>query len=109
MRALGDPRYGAHGGDFGAAVTTFMALDDPAPMLGIHLSGLDLAPYTGPGSRPLSAAEEAYLAQYQRWREEDRGYGAIQSTRPQTLSYGLQHSPAGPAALALWKCGGSAD
>jgi hypothetical protein len=34
MRGLGYQRYGAHGGDFGAAVTTFMALDDPAPMLG---------------------------------------------------------------------------
>ena len=42
MRGLGYQRYGAHGGDFGAAVTTFMALDDPAPMLGIHLSNLDL-------------------------------------------------------------------
>ena len=92
MRGLGYQRYGAHGGDFGSAVTTFMALDDPGPMLGIHLSGLDLAPYTGPGSRPLSAAEQAYLAQYQRWRDEDRGYGAIQSTRPQTLSYGLNDS-----------------
>ena len=58
MRGLGYQRYGAYGGDFGAAVTTFMALDDPAPMLGIHLSNLDLAPYTGPGSRPLSAAEQ---------------------------------------------------
>jgi hypothetical protein len=74
---LGYRRYGAHGGGFGAAVTTFMALDDPAPLLGIHLSGLDLAPCTGPGSRPLSAAEQACLARYQRWREEDRGYGAI--------------------------------
>ena len=57
MRGLGYQRYGAHGGDFGSAVTTFMALDDPAPMLGIHLSNLDVAPYTGPGSRPLSPAE----------------------------------------------------
>src|SRR4026207_604878 len=100
MRGLGYQRYGAHGGDFGAAVTTFMALDDPAPPPGIHLSHLDLAPltrpgapplaapaplrgsprptldlapFTGPGSRPLSAAEQAYLARYQRWREDDRG------------------------------------
>jgi pimeloyl-ACP methyl ester carboxylesterase len=98
MRGLGYQRYGAHGGDFGAAVTTFMALDDPAPLLGIHLSNLDIAPSTGPGSRPLSPAEQACLAQYQRWRDDDRGYGAIQSTRPQTLSYGLSDSPAGLAA-----------
>ncbi len=49
MRGLGYERYGAYGSDFGSAVTTFMALDNPAPMLGIHLSNLDLAPYTGPG------------------------------------------------------------
>jgi hypothetical protein len=84
-----------------------MALDDPAPMLGIHLSNLDLVPYTGPGSRPLSAAERAYLAQYQRLREDDRG--AIQATRPQTVSYGLNDSPAGLAAWMLEKWRGWAD
>src|SRR6266516_709303 len=109
MRGLGYRRYGAHGGDFGSAVATFMALDDPAPMLGIHLSNLDVAPYTGPGSRPLSAAEQAYLAQYQRWRDDDRGYGAIQSTRPQTVGYGLNDSPAGLAAWVLEKWRAWAD
>jgi pimeloyl-ACP methyl ester carboxylesterase len=103
MRGLGYRRYGAQGSDFGSAVTTFMALDDPAPMLGIHLSNLDITPYTGPGSRPLSEAERAYLAQYQWWRDEDRGYGAIQSTRPQTVGYGLNDSPAGLAAWVLEK------
>jgi pimeloyl-ACP methyl ester carboxylesterase len=98
MQGLGYQRYGAHGGDFGSAVTTFMALDEPASVLGIHLSNLDIAPYTGPGSRPLSEAERAYLTQYQRWREDDRGYGAIQSTRPQTVGYGLNDSPASLAA-----------
>jgi len=85
-----------------------LALDDPAPMLGIHLSTLDVAPFTGPGSRPLSAAERAYLARYQRWREEDRGYGAIQSTRPQTVSYGLNDSPAGWLP-GCWEVAGLVD
>ena len=44
MQGLGYERYGAQGGDFGAAVTTYMALDDPERMLGIHLSNLDNAP-----------------------------------------------------------------
>jgi len=109
MRGLGYQRYGAHGGDWGAAVTTFMALDDAAPMLGIHLSNLDVAPYTGPGSRPPSPAERAYLARYQRWRDDDRGYGAIQSTRPQTVSYGLNDSPAGLAGWVLEKWRSWAD
>jgi pimeloyl-ACP methyl ester carboxylesterase len=109
MGGLGYSRYGAHGSDWGSAVTTFMALDEPAPMLGIHLANLDLTPYTGPGSRPLSEAERAYRAQYQRWRDEDRGYGAIQSTRPQTVGYGLNDSPAGLAAWVLEKWRGWAD
>jgi pimeloyl-ACP methyl ester carboxylesterase len=103
MRGLGYERYGAQGGDFGAAVATFMALSDPKPLLGIHLSNLDLAPFTGPGSRPLSEGERAYLAQYQRWVEVDGGYKAIQSTKPQTLSYGLNDSPVGLAAWVVEK------
>src|SRR6059058_2807581 len=47
MRGLGYARYGAGGGDFGAGVATFMALDDPKPLLGLHLTNLELAPYVG--------------------------------------------------------------
>jgi pimeloyl-ACP methyl ester carboxylesterase len=99
MRGLGYDRYGGHGSDWGAAVSTFMALDDPGPMIGLHLANLDNAPYTGPGSRPLTDAERAYVADFDRWLDEERAYGAIQSTRPQTLAYGLNDSP---AALAAW-------
>jgi pimeloyl-ACP methyl ester carboxylesterase len=99
MAELGYERYGAQGGDFGAAVSTFMALDRPEPMIGLHLSNLDNDPYTGPGSRPLTAAESAYAAERARWLDEERGYGAIQSTKPQSLGYGLTDSP---AALAAW-------
>jgi pimeloyl-ACP methyl ester carboxylesterase len=103
MHRLGNERYGAGGGDFGAAVATFMALSDPTSLLGIHLSNLELAPYTGPGSRPLSDAERAYLRQYQHWTQVDGGYKAIQSTRPQTLAYALNDSPAGLAAWIVEK------
>src|SRR6478752_2388394 len=54
MRGLGYERYGAQGADFGAGVTTYMALDHPEPMLGIHLSTAEVPPYTGPGSRQVS-------------------------------------------------------
>jgi pimeloyl-ACP methyl ester carboxylesterase len=115
MRGLGYERYGAQGGDWGAAVSTFMALDDSEPMIGLHLSNLDNDPYTGPGSRPLSDAERAYVADYERWRDEERAYGEIQSTRPQTLAYGLNDSPAALAAWILekWRawsdCGGDVE
>src|SRR6266536_6023814 len=47
MQGLGYERYGAQGGDFGAGVATYMVLDDPAPMLGIHVSTDEILPYTG--------------------------------------------------------------
>jgi len=103
MRELGYERYGAYGSDFGAGVATFMALDDPAAMLGVHLSNLELEPYTGPGSRPLSEAETGYVAAMRRWDDVERGYSAIQSTKPQTAGYGLNDSPAGLAAWVLEK------
>ena len=103
MRGLDYERYGAGGGDFGAGVATFMALDDPTPLIGVHLSNLEISPYTGDGSRPLSEAERAYLAQRQQWDDVERGYTAIQSTKPQTLGYALNDSPAGLAAWILEK------
>jgi pimeloyl-ACP methyl ester carboxylesterase len=115
MRGLGYERYGAHGGDWGAAVSTFMALDDPEPMIGLHLSNLDNDPYTGPGSRPLSEAERGYVSDWERWVDEEYAYSAIQSTRPQTLAYGLTDSPAALAAWVIekWRawsdCGGDVE
>jgi len=103
MRALGYARYGAQGGDFGAGVATLMALDDPHAVLGIHLSTMEMEPYAGPGSRPLSQPEREYLADNRRWAEAERGYSAIQSTKPQTLGYALNDSPAGLAAWILEK------
>jgi pimeloyl-ACP methyl ester carboxylesterase len=112
MRGLGYARYGAGGGDFGSGIATFMAMDDPGPVIGLHLTNLELAPWTGPGSRSLSPAEQDYLEQSRRWDENERGYTAIQSTKPQTLGYALHDSPAGLAAWILekWRswsdCGG---
>ncbi|MGH2550709.1 MAG: epoxide hydrolase family protein [Thermomicrobiales bacterium] len=103
MRRLGYKRYGAGGGDFGSAVSTFMALDHPEPLLGIHLTNLDLSPHTGAGSRPLSATEEQYLDKNNQWSQAERGYSSIQSTKPQTLGYGLNDSPVGLAAWLVEK------
>jgi pimeloyl-ACP methyl ester carboxylesterase len=103
MRELGYDRYGVGGGDFGAGVATWLALDEPERVLGVHLTNLEIAPVLGPRSRPLSEAERTWLAQNQRWADVERGYSAIQSTRPQTVGYGLNDSPAGLAAWILEK------
>jgi len=103
MSGLGYERYGAQGGDFGAGIATFMALKNREPMIGVHLSNLEITPYTGPGALPLSAAERNYLERNQIFWQSEGGYKAIQSTKPQTLAYGLNDSPAGLAAWILEK------
>ena len=109
MRGLGYERYGAQGGDFGAGIATFMALTDPGPMIGVHLSNLEITPYTGPGALPLSAAERTYLERNEAFWQAEDGYKAIQSTKPQTLGYALNDSPAGLAAWILEKWRSWAD
>jgi pimeloyl-ACP methyl ester carboxylesterase len=103
MRRLGYERYGAHGTDNGSAVTTHMALHDPGSMIGIHLSNIQHPPEPGPDARPLSDAERAYLEDAYRWVAAESGYSELQRTKPQTLSYGLNDSPAGLAAWILEK------
>jgi pimeloyl-ACP methyl ester carboxylesterase len=111
MEGLGYRRYGAHGGDFGAGVATSMALAKPGRMVGIHLSTAEMSPYVGPESPPLSAEEQAYVAHLERWDATERGYSSVQSTRPQTLGYGLNDSPAGLAAWVLdkWRSWSDSD
>ena len=103
MQGLGYERYGAHGGDFGAEVADVLALAQPQRVIGIHLSTPEVWPYTGPGATSLSPEEQAYADHVARWEETERGYSAVQSTRPQTLAYGLHDSPAGLAAWVLDK------
>jgi pimeloyl-ACP methyl ester carboxylesterase len=103
MRGLGYERYGAHGADFGAGVATFMALAEPESVIGVHLSTLEIAPYTGLGSRLLSDAERAFVERSDTFWQAEGGYKAIQSTKPQTVGYGLNDSPAGLAAWLLEK------
>jgi len=103
MQGLGYEHYGACGGDFGAGVATHMALLEPERVIGIHLSTPELEPYIGPGSPPLTPEEQAYVAHVERWEQTERGYSAVQSTRPQTLGYALNDSPAGLAAWVLDK------
>jgi pimeloyl-ACP methyl ester carboxylesterase len=96
MQGLGYDRYGACGGDWGAAVSTYMALQQPERMLGIHLSAVDNSPEPKP---PFTDAERRFMEAVGHWDVTQRGYSTIQSTQPQTLAYGLTDSPAG---LAAW-------
>ncbi|GAA4622136.1 epoxide hydrolase [Actinoallomurus vinaceus] len=111
MERLGYQRYGAQGGDWGAAISRELGRIRPDHIIGVHLN---LIPDSGATSEPdaaelaaLSPAErERTLASWQRyrdWARDGAGYAAIQSTRPQTLAYALTDSPVGQLAWIVEK------
>jgi pimeloyl-ACP methyl ester carboxylesterase len=102
MQRLGYARYAAQGGDWGAMVTTAIGLQDPAHCAGIHLN-MPIATPDPATMSELTDAEKAALASMQHYDRFDSGYSKQQSTRPQTLGYGLADSPAGQAAWILEK------
>jgi len=102
MEQLGYDRFGVGGGDFGSGIAAHMALQAPERLVGLHLTNIEIGPEQ-PAGQPWTDAERAYFAARDRWDERERGYSAIQSTKPQTLSYGLTDSPAGLAAWLIEK------
>jgi len=106
MDRLGYTRYGAQGGDWGSSISPELGRFAPDRVIGVHLNG-PITPGTGePSTEKLTKTEQARLANIQRWRMERSGYAAIQSTRPQTLAYGLADSPVGQLAWNLeWFAG----
>jgi microsomal epoxide hydrolase len=95
---LGLARFGAQGGDWGAFITGRLGYAYPQHLIGIHLNMVPVAPH--PSERTdLSAAEAAFITESEAWRAEETGYQWLQGTKPQTLAYALNDSPAG---LAAW-------
>jgi pimeloyl-ACP methyl ester carboxylesterase len=104
MQGLGYERFAAHAYDIGASILGHLCLDFPHHLIGYHTTEpANATPYLGPGAPALSEAERAYVEYQQRWDREEGGYDHIQSTRPQTLAYGLNDSPAGLAAWIIEK------
>ena len=102
MDRLGYARYVAQGGDWGAMVTTCIGAQDPEHCLGIHLN-MAIAPPTEESMNDLTELEQRALAGMAHYTEKDSGYSKQQSTRPQSLGYGLVDSPAGQAAWIMEK------
>ncbi len=101
MARLGYDRYGAQGGDWGSAVTTSIGGLDPEHCAGIHVTlAMGSAPRLEGDPTP---EEQRALDGSKFYRKFDSGYSKEQSTRPQTVGYGLTDSPAGQAAWILEK------
>jgi epoxide hydrolase len=103
MSRLGFSRYGAQGGDWGAVVTTTLSNVDPLHIAGIHVN-LALIPREAVRAVGDPTEEEQLaLAAASDHRRVGSGYSAQQSTRPQTLGYGLVDSPAAQCAWIVEK------
>ena len=101
MVRLGYENYGAQGGDWGAAVTT---------QIGRNIGHCDAIHINMPIGRPTPESlqdptdeEKSALEGLTYYQEWDSGYSKQQSTRPQTLGYGLVDSPAGQMAWIIEK------
>ena len=102
MLDLGYDEYFAQGGDWGSLVTTAIGMQHMGNCKGIHINMPVVAP--DPDTmNDLTELEKVALAGMQFYQDHDSGYSKQQSTRPQTLGYGLADSPIGQAAWILEK------
>jgi pimeloyl-ACP methyl ester carboxylesterase len=102
MTRLGYTRWVAQGGDWGSIVTTSIGAQALPGCAGIHLN----MPLVRPEPEDLvdpSPGEAKALAAFQYYQDWDSGYSKQQSTRPQTLGYGLVDSPVGQAGWIFEK------
>ena len=117
MDRLGYERYAAQGGDWGSGVSSWLARDYPDRLIGIHLNMVGGGPPRGMQD-PESGIPEWELKRYREraeWWQGENAYGNIQGSKPLTLAYGLNDSPAGLAAWVVEKfrawsdCGGDVE
>jgi pimeloyl-ACP methyl ester carboxylesterase len=110
MKRLGYTRYVAQGGDWGAPISSAMARQAPAGLLGIHLNlpatippeVAAVLPSGGPPPAGLSEKERAVFdALIAYAKKGNSAYFVMMTARPQTVGYGATDSPAGLAAWIL--------
>jgi pimeloyl-ACP methyl ester carboxylesterase len=108
MSRLGYSRYVAQGGDWGSAVTTAIGIAAPSECAAIHLN----LPVSFPNAADMAEMGPAEAKAVERLREfngSGNGYAIQQSTKPQTLAYGLVDSPVAQAAWIYEKFHGWSD
>ncbi len=96
---LGYKKYVAQGGDWGSAISTWLGFDHSKNCKGIHINMLPARHIDG----PQTEEEKSWDRQFSKDYVSQSGYFAIQSTKPQTLSYAMMDSPVGIAAWIVEK------
>jgi pimeloyl-ACP methyl ester carboxylesterase len=106
MSRLGYDRYGAQGGDEGAIISPDIGRAAPDQVVGVHVNAASVGfmpfpPLEESELAELSEAERARVERIAVYMDDGSGYAQIQSTRPQTLAYGLTDSPVGQLAWIM--------
>ncbi|GAA3410657.1 epoxide hydrolase family protein [Paenibacillus hodogayensis] len=106
MKRLGYERYAVQGGDMGAMIAPELGRLAASHVVGIHVNAatMGFVPFGQVEEEVLATlteAEKVRLARLGHFMQERFGFNRIQSTRPQTLAYGLHDSPVG---LLAWTC-----
>jgi pimeloyl-ACP methyl ester carboxylesterase len=110
MKRLGYTSYVAQGGDWGSPVSSAMARQAAAGLLGIHINlpatvppeVAAMLPIGGPPPAGLSDNERAVFdALVMNAKKGNAAYFTMMTARPQTVGYGATDSPAGLAAWIL--------
>lgn len=107
MQALGYNKFITQGGDWGATVSTWIGLDAPQSLIGIHLNYIpgSYQPHL-PENPLLTEKEKAFQAMKEDWMQQEGAYGHLQGTKPQSLAFAMNDSPVGMAAWILEKAKG---
>ena len=103
MIDLGYSEFAIQGGDWGSSISEKLAQFHKSQILGVHLTDIPYTHLFDIPSEELTKEEEEYLEAGKKWQMENGAYAMIQATKPQTLSYGLNDSPAGLAAWIIEK------
>ena len=110
MEKIGYQRYAIAGGDWGAIINRHLAFNYPDRLIGLHSNMMLAGPPTDREQRAdVTQAEETARAARGAYMQNERAYQQIQGSKPQTLGYGLNDSPAGLAAWIVEKFHGWTD
>ena len=110
MQALGYERYALAGGDWGAVINSHHANHFPERLIGLHSNMLLASPPEDNSARDAVTPSEAALRESRgSYMRNEFAYQQIQGTKPQSLGYALNDSPAGLAAWILEKFHGWSD
>lgn len=102
VQLFGQSRYVVQGGDWGAAIASWMAYNEPSALLGFHINMVNVH---SEDATPTTDEERLLISRRAAILDEETGYNHQQETRPQTLGVAMADSPVGAAGWILEKFG----